>query len=125
MDDDPRELREADWPDDGDRADSARTPPWVRRARIMRIMSIVALAALVVPGGLSTWALAKSTAERACRMAVDVRADPRTPSRATFELTTLATAGWNCYALAPTGVVRVAVLGVIPGAPDLRPRSGT
>ncbi|MBA8847921.1 hypothetical protein [Microcella alkalica] len=124
MDDDPRELREADWPDDGDGTDG-RSPAWERRARVMRIISIVALLSLVVPGALATWALAQSTAATACRLAVDALADVRTPTRVAFELTSLETAGWNCYALAPTGEVRVAVLGVIPGAPDLRPRSGS
>jgi hypothetical protein len=115
MDDDPLELLEAHDPDDG------ATPAWVRRARVMRILSILALFALTVPTALGTWALAQSTAARACRLAVDVRADPRTPARVAFELTDLETAGWNCYALAPTGKVRVAVLGIIPGTPDLRP----
>ena len=123
MDDDPRELREADWPDDGD--GYGRSPALRRRAQLVRVVSLVALFALVVPGALSTWALAESTANRACRLAVDAAADARTPSRVAFELGRLETAGWNCYALAPTGEVRVAVLGVIPGAPDLRPRSGT
>ncbi len=120
MDDDPRELREADWPDDGD----GRSPALRRRAQLVRVVSLVALFALVVPGALSTWALAESTATRACRLAVDAMADARTPSRVAFEVDRLETLGWNCYALAPTGEVRVAVLGVIPGAPDLRPRSG-
>ena len=123
MDDDPRELREADWPDDGDGTDG-RSPAWERRARVMRIISIVALLSLVVPGALATWALAQSTAARACRLAVDAQLDARIPSRVAFELGSLETAGWNCYAVAPSGEVRVAVLGVIPGAPDLRPRSG-
>lgn len=123
MDDDPRELREADWPDDGDGSDGPSR--WERRARVMRIMSIVALVALVVPGALGTWSLAQSTAAQSCRLAVDALADARTPSRVAFELGSPETAGWNCYAVAPTGEVRVAVLGVIPGAPDLRPRSGS
>lgn len=119
MDDDPRELIDADG------FGAGGTPAWERRRRLVRALSVVALLALVVPGALATWALAQSTAARACRLAVDARADALTPARVAFELDSLETLGWNCYALAPTGEVRVAVLGVIPGAPDLRPRSGS
>lgn len=122
MDDDPRELSH---PDDLDGFDDERPSPWERRRRLTRAVSVIALLGLIVPGALATWALARSTAASACRLAVDTQADARTPARVAFELDALETLGWNCYALAPTGEVRVAVLGVIPGAPDLRPRSGS
>lgn len=129
MDDDPREHPTPDDLDaddyDGDSDDESAPTRWERRRRLTRAVSIVALLALIVPGALATWALARSTAASACRLAVDVRVDARTPARVAFELDALETLGWNCYALAPTGEVRIAVLGVIPGAPDLRPRSGS
>lgn len=123
MDDDPIELRE--WPDDPDRDADERMSPWERRKRILRWVSIVAMAALVIPGALGTWSVARSTAAQACRMAVDFYATPSTPARIAFELGDPRIIGWNCYAQAPNGEVLVAALGLIPGTPRLEPRSGT
>ena len=119
-DDDPRELD--DWQPDGWEPDDTGPTPWERRRRVMRIVALVTMIAMVVPGALTSWAIAQSTAERSCRIAVDFYADARTPSRVAFELGgSPDTLGWNCYAVAPTGEVRVAVLGIIPGAPRLVP----
>lgn len=112
--DDPRELR-------GWEPDDETTSPWERRRRVMRIVALVTMVAMVVPGALTSWAIAQSTAERSCRIAVDYYANDRTPSRVAFELDSPETLGWNCYALAPTGEVRVALLGLIPGPPRLVP----
>lgn len=119
MDDDPIELREFD-----DEPTDALSP-WERRRRVMRWVAIIAMAALVVPGLLGTYSVARSTAAQACRLAVDFYASPFAPSRVAFELTDLRTLGWNCYAVAPTGEVRVAMLGLIPGTPRLEQRSAT
>jgi hypothetical protein len=125
MNDDPIELRE--WPDDPD--DSGRAgaglSPWERRRRVLRWISIIAMLGLVIPGALGTWSVARTTAAQACRIAVDFYAAPGVPARVAFELTDPRLLGWNCYALAPTGEVRIAVLGLIPGSPRLEPRTGT
>ena len=123
MNDDPIELRE--WPDDPDRDSSAGLSPWERRRRVLRWVSIVAMLALVIPGALGTWSVARNTAAQACRMAVDFYAAPGVPSRIAFDLTDPRLLGWNCYAQAPNGEVLVAALGLIPGTPRLEPRSGT
>jgi len=122
--DDPRELD--DWnPDDGDHADwepdDDAPAPWQRRRRLMRAVALVTMLAMIVPGALTAWGVAQSTAERSCRIAVNFYANDRTPSRVAFELGSADTIGWNCYALAPTGEVRVALLGLIPGPPRLVP----
>ena len=102
-DENPRELD--DWEPYDAPGDEA-TSPWERRRRVMRIVALVTMIAMVVPGALTSWAIAQSTAERSCRIAVDYYANERTPSRVAFE---------------PTGEVRVALLGLIPGPPRLVP----
>jgi hypothetical protein len=122
--DNPRELNDwdpDDWGPDDSEPDDDATPPWERRRRIMRLVALVTMIAMVVPGALTSWAIAQSTAERSCRIAVDFYANDRTPSRVAFELSASESLGWNCYALAPTGEVRVAILGLIPGPPRLVP----
>ena len=76
---------------------------------------------MVLPGTLSTYALARSTAEQSCRLAVDTVASERTPSRVAFELLSAEAVGWTCYAATPGGEVLIAVLGLIPGEPRLVP----
>lgn len=117
-DENPRELD--DWEPYNPPGDET-TSPWERRRRVMRIVALVTMIAMVVPGALTSWAIAQSTAERSCRIAVDYYANERTPSRVAFELGSPDTLGWNCYAIAPTGEVRVALLGLIPGPPRLVP----
>lgn len=116
-DDDPIELRE--WPDD--ERDDARPTAWERRARVMRWVALVALIGMLVPGALSTYAVARTTAEQSCRLAVDAVASERTPSRVSFEVLSLEAIGWTCYAQTAGGDVLVALLGLIPGEPRLVP----
>jgi len=118
-DENPRELDDEQPYSRG--ADDETPTPWDRRRRVMRIVALVTMIAMVVPGALTSWAIAQSTAERSCRIAVDFYANERTTSRVAFELGSPDTLGWNCYALAPTGEVRVALLGLIPGPPRLVP----
>jgi len=117
-DDDPIELRE--WPDD-DR-DDARPTAWERRQRVIRWVALVALIGMLVPGALSTFAVARTTAEQSCRLAVDAVASERTPSRVSFEVLSLEAIGWTCYAQTAGGDVLVALLGLIPGEPRLVPQ---
>jgi len=113
-DEEPRELAGGEWDDE-------TVPRFERRRRLMRVVALVTMVAMVVPGALTAWGVAQSTAERSCRIAVDFYANDRTPARVAFELGSGDTLGWNCYALAPTGEVRVALLGLIPGPPRLIP----
>lgn len=120
MDDDPRELRDDGFDDDLlDELESANR--FERRRRVMRWVAIGTMLAMVVPGVLTTFGIAQSTAARSCRLAVDLAASERTTARAAFELTNLETLGWNCYAVTAAGEVRVAMLGLIPGPPRLVP----
>lgn len=117
---DPPELS-GDW-DDDDVGPSSMD----RRARVLRIIGIVALSSLVLPGILVTWTTSTATARVACEIAVNYYAPAAESSLARFELVPLDTLGWNCHARMADGItLRVASLGPIPGAPTLRPLSGT
>jgi len=108
MDDDPRELLEED---------AGEGPgPMARRRRALRWIALVTLVGMIVPGVLSTWAIARSTAEQSCRLVADEVAGARSDARVAFELTSLDRLGWNCYAESNGREVLIAVLGIIPGA---------
>jgi hypothetical protein len=117
-DDDPLELRDdlADGSDDG-------LSPRERRRRVMRWIALIALIGMLLPTALGTYSIARTTAEKSCRLAVDFYANGRTPSRVAFELLSPEAMGWTCYAATPSGDVLVALLGLIPGAPRLVPRT--
>ncbi|MBX9719628.1 MAG: hypothetical protein K2X36_12430 [Microbacteriaceae bacterium] len=115
-DDDPIELR-------GAVDDDAGVPTWERRRRVMRWIALIALLGMLLPTAVGTYSVARSTAEQSCRLAVDVAANERTPSRVAFELLSPEAMGWTCYAVIPSGDVLVALLGLIPGAPRLAPRT--
>jgi len=117
--DDPRELRD----DLADNEADDGMPAWERRRRVLRWIALIALLGMVLPTGLGTWSMARSTAEQSCRLAVDYYADERTPSRVAFELLSPDAVGWMCYAQLSSGELLVAVLGLIPGAPRLIPRT--
>lgn len=115
-DDDPIELRESLDDDHDDRA-----PAWERRRRVMRWVAIIALVGMLLPTAVGTYSIARTTAEKSCRLAVDVVASERTPSRVSFELLSIEAVGWTCYAQTPGGDVLIALLGLIPGEPQLVP----
>lgn len=117
-DDDPIELRGevARDADDG-------MPAWERRRRVMRWVALIALLGMLLPTAVGTYSVARSSAVQSCRLAVDFYANERTPSRVSFELLSPEAMGWTCYAATPSGDVLVAVLGLIPGAPRLVPRT--
>lgn len=117
-DDDPIELRD-DRADDADEGLS----PWERRRRVMRWVALIALVGMLLPTAVGTYSIARTTAEQSCRLAVDFYADERIPSRVAFELLSAEAVGWTCYAVTPSGDVLIAVLGLIPGAPRLVPRT--
>ena len=96
------------------------------RRRIMRIVVSVAIAALVLPGFIVTWSTQVRTANFACEIAVDYYAPGAKAAKASFSLLNPSIPGWNCYAVMFDGSEEfVAHLGVIPGAPRLRPQSGS
>jgi len=92
---------------------SLRRPGFVR---VMRIMIVVGVAALVVPGVAYTIAVQVQTADAACRIAVSA-ADPQAVgSRAAFALTGAAGPGWYCYSQRFDGSeLLLRSLGLIPG----------
>jgi hypothetical protein len=90
-----------------------------RRPWVMRVVVILALAALVLPGILITAGTASRTANAACAAYVgslgvadyDVR----------FEWFTPAGTGWHCFAVQGDREVLVWQMGLIPGAPPAQP----
>lgn len=118
-DDDPIELRESL----DDNRDDERATSWERRRRVMRWVALIALIGMLLPTVVGTYSVARTTAEKACRLAVDFYADERTPSRVAFELLSPEALGWTCYAQTAAGDVLVALLGIIPGEPRLVPRT--
>jgi len=118
--DDPPELSE-EW--DDELSGPSRMD---RRARVLKAVGIVALLSLVLPGVLITWSTSRATARAACTIAVDYYAPSAVSVDATFDLFPVRTLGWNCHAIMADGAsLRVATLGIIPGAPTLRPLTGT
>lgn len=118
-DDIPPELS-GEWDDE-----PAGPSPMARRARMLRAVGIIALASLVLPGVLVTWSTSRATAHAACGIAAAYYAPTAPAWEATFEFVPLQNFGWNCYAYTADGLVlRVATLGIIPGAPTLQPLTG-
>ena len=96
------------------------------RSGIMRVVVLVAVIALVLPGVLVTWTTQVRTANYACQIAADYYAPGASHAiaRLTFDNPDLI--GWNCYAVMFNGEeVFTAHLGLIPGAPRLVPLTGS
>ena len=114
-------------PDLSDEWDDEPTGPsgFQKRARMMKIIGIVALVSMVLPGVLVTWTTSRATANAACQIAVNYYAPSAPRWQARFDVVPLTIVGWNCYAYTDDGfVLRVANVGIIPGAPTLRPATG-
>jgi hypothetical protein len=95
-----------------------------QRRRILRVVALVSMALLVVPGFIGTVVQAQQSARYACEIARVSLAPGAQNSSARFELFPLVTAGWQCYAEFYDGTsIRIATLGPIPGLPRLRPVS--
>ncbi|KQO07457.1 hypothetical protein ASF06_12660 [Agreia sp. Leaf244] len=95
-----------------------------RMRRAMRIVVIVGLVCLVLPGILTTASFSHATAERACAIIAPYQ-DPTTQgSSAHFELFGDGGLGWQCYTVGAYGGDRnVAPLGLFPAIPT-RPEPG-
>ena len=86
---------------------------------MMRVIVVVALIALVVPGILGSLAIANRTAQASCAAYTEYYAPMAVASVTRFELFGAAL-GWNCYAEQFGGdEVLVANLGLIPGGARL------
>jgi hypothetical protein len=98
-----------------DASDSRRVHS-AARLRAMRIVVVIGLVALVLPGVLFTVSTQISTASAACALVVAREAPDSTGSSARFELGGAEGPGWYCYAPQYGGSeVLLRSLGLIPG----------
>ncbi|RFA11580.1 hypothetical protein B7R21_12860 [Subtercola boreus] len=90
-----------------------------RRLHVMRAVVVLGIVALVLPGILTTYSLAKATAGAACAANVSYRVPSATGSAVRFEIFSAVGAGWVCYSVGAYGGDRkpVAALGLIPSYP--------
>jgi hypothetical protein len=83
---------------------------------VMRVVVVLGLTALVLPGILITMTTANRTALRTCSIYTSVYAPEAVGFSSRFELFSPAGMGWNCYARTFGGdETLVAALGLIPG----------
>ncbi|HWR85171.1 MAG TPA: hypothetical protein VN200_04155 [Rhodoglobus sp.] len=91
-----------------------------RRATALRVIVVVGLAALVLPGILVTAGTAQRTAVRACEVYAAYFAPRSVDAEARFEMFGGSAPGWNCYAIGFDGSeVMVRELGLIPAGARL------
>lgn len=103
-----------------DPSDDRPLPTRKRRMFIMRIIVIVGVIALVLPGIVTTMSVGSATAEAACATWVRYLAPDARASSARFELFGAGGIGWECYGSDAFGGDRhVASLGLIPARPQL------
>jgi hypothetical protein len=85
-----------------------------------RVIVIVGLVALILPGMLVTLGTANRTALATCATYTGYYAPGARSFSVRFELVSPAGMGWNCYAIAFDGdEVLIASLGLIPGGARL------
>jgi hypothetical protein len=86
----------------------------------MRVVVVLGLAALVLPGILVTAGTANRTATNTCATYVAYYAPDAVNFSSRFEMFSPSGMGWNCYAVGFGGdEVLVRALGLIPGGPRL------
>jgi hypothetical protein len=91
-----------------------------RRTAMLRVVVLVGLAALVLPGILITASTANRTAVHACTVYTAFYAPGSIDAQARFELFAGTGPGWNCYAIGFDGTeTMVRALGLIPGGARL------
>ncbi|WP_345763980.1 hypothetical protein [Diaminobutyricibacter sp. McL0608] len=89
-----------------------------RMQSMTRVVVLLGLVALILPGVLTTVSVASATADNTCSVYVKMYAPSAQSSSARFELFGPAGPGWQCYALNTEGdATFVAPLGVIPTTP--------
>lgn len=87
---------------------------------VMRVVIVIGLIGLVLPGIIVTIGTANQTATSTCATYVQYYAPEAVGFSARFELVSAAGLGWNCYAEQfGGGEVLVQSLGLIPGGPRL------
>ncbi len=87
-----------------------------RLTRIMRVVVVIGLAGLLLPGLLLTVQTANNTAQDSCAAYTAYLAPEATSFSARFELVSASGIGWNCYAQQFGGTeVLLAAMGIIPG----------
>jgi hypothetical protein len=100
-------------PQDADRPLRSR-----RALTVMRIVVLLGLVALIVPGILTTVQVATTTAANTCVLAVARYYPYAVDSDARFELSGPGGFGWQCYAIdLNERETFVIPLGIIPSAP--------
>jgi hypothetical protein len=83
---------------------------------VMRVVVVIGLVGLLLPGILVTLSTASRTATVTCGIYAAYYAPEAVSYRARFELVSPAGMGWNCYAVEYGGdEVLVRSLGLIPG----------
>jgi hypothetical protein len=88
--------------------------------RTMRVLVIVGVVALVLPGVVTTITVGTATANSACRAWVDRLKPEATSSSARFEFFGPGGIGWQCYSVGAFGGDElIASLGVIPSGARL------
>lgn len=88
--------------------------PHLRTA--MRVIVVIGLLGLLLPGILVTVGTASRTATATCSIYTAYYAPEAVSSSARFELLSSAGTGWNCYAIEYGGTeVLLRSLGLIPG----------
>jgi hypothetical protein len=103
---------------DGYEPSDGRPLPSQRMLKPMRFLVIIGVIALVLPGILVTISTATHTADVSCSIVVVRDAPYAMGATARFELVGPEGPSWYCYAeVRDEPDVRVAALGLIPGAP--------
>jgi hypothetical protein len=95
-----------------------------RMLAAMRVVVIVGVLALVLPGVITTMHVARVTAETACTVAVARYYPSAEASSSRFEFAGPGGFGWQCYAVDRNErETFVTTLGIIPAAPGLETRT--
>jgi len=82
---------------------------------MMRVVVILAIVGLILPGVLVTYTTAARTAETACSVYIEMDAPGSVGQRVAFELASPIGPGWNCYSVAFGGRESlVKAFGLIP-----------
>lgn len=95
----------------------------LRSARLvtaMRVVVVIGLVGLLLPGLLLTVQTANNTAQGSCAAYTAYYAPEAVSFSARFEIVSASGVGWNCYAMQFGGhEVLLAALGIIPGVPHI------
>lgn len=91
-----------------------------RRRTALRVVVLVAVAALVLPVLINLYSVSAATAANACRSAVAYEVPDARGATVRFELFGPGFLGWECYAVGAFGGDRhVVSLGLVPGMVDI------